>query len=918
MRHISIRIHLATQLRFTLADQSALPITLYDYQKEDLELFVAWLENHTARQRCYFPEATGLGKTVEFCTIIAAATGLKILVIESSKQLVIQTIRDIAEFIDGPIAHGSSVKNIITRDGDEIAHWRDSKSHDVLVVTDEALKLSAEKIRAEFNPDIIIWDESHWGYTKLAQEALKKFPEALIVAFTATPDYLGTVCKPDFIPVTLDNGLTLYADPNRMARTHFGDLIKERTVRWGIENRRLAPLAWGRIDFGFSLKDVPVIDGPAGFDYLESDLHKVLSQNWDLVIWTVVKLYLSNQYGLKGLLVKAMCPSIDAAETLTTALQGIGIKAACITNKTKDDERARILAEAEAGTLQFLASVFALREGVNIKRAAVAMMLRPTRSRVLYIQFMGRVLRLFGDKVALVLDPFYTDTKFAPLSAPVLFGRPGQVVEDGDILIGPPRRRKSKDLSPYRALIAKAQPKIVVERLEIEYWAGEDGFFEADGERWGTLGVFSKLFGLSRTALQRRSTSCRSREGRSQAAGPCATFYALSDMKEACKDLFEAVPQTGNDGFFEADGERWGTATAFGRVLGISATTVGTRAQASRARKSKNSAGQINDFFPESHIKEVCADLLQELFRANAEGFFEEKGEKWGTIAAWSKVLPISGPAIRSRVKSFPSKQARDYCGHPRTFYAYSVIKEACDDLLEELFRANAEGFFEEKGEKWGTVEAFARDLDLHKGVLKIRLQGLMSKKGRSSIGTICEFYSYSQVQRATADLFEELPQAGPDGFFEEKGERWGTVTALIRLFQQGEKTIGADTIAPRVASIQSRKARDQKGIRRLFYPLSEAKRACADLFPDVPLPTAGKDGFFMEKGERWGTVLAFCRVLKLSSVAITTRLDPSFSRRGKSVLGRGCNFYLESYVLKACDDLLKKRSSSAAHPADE
>ncbi len=497
------------------------------------------------------------------------------------------------------------MSKIVTVDGDEILRWKNGGEHAVLVTTDESFKRGAEKILLEFNPDVIIWDECHWGYTEKAQAALRLFPRALSVGFTATADYLTTVAKSHFIRVTMENGQVLYADPDRMAQTHFGDRIAQRGLRWGIENKWLASLAWGAIEFGFSLDEVPIVNTDAGFDYQEEALHRVLAKHWHLVVKTVVKLYKSGQYDLAKRHVAAICPGIAQAEEITEAIKNLGIAAECITNKTKDDERERILQAADRGEVKFLASVFALREGWDCKLFEVALMLRPTRSRVLYIQFMGRVLRLLLDKVALVVDPFFLNTKFAPLSAPVLFGLPGQKVTRGDVLIGP---RGKKPPSPYLVkLIESSTPTLVIEHPEIEYWADEDGFFEIDGERWGTIWAFAHEFGVSRRAIMSRlPPSCPSREGKNSQGHPF-TFYPASDVRRACAGLLSELPQAASDGFFEEDGERWGHVMAMGREFGLSQPAIVRRLATCRSRNGRLVGGQIVTFYALSDLHRVCA-----------------------------------------------------------------------------------------------------------------------------------------------------------------------------------------------------------------------------------------------------------------------------------------------------------------------
>lgn len=465
MNHAQIRRTLARGIAQVLA-ANALPVTLHDYQREMLESTTRWLHHAKGSRGAYVAQATGLGKTIEEAAIVSAAEELRVLIIVPTKVMVTQFMRDLIGFTEGTIAHASSLKDITGKAGEIIAtHWRGQR-HDVLITTDETFKTQASLIKRELDPHVIIWDECHWSYTEKAQAALGVFPEAVIICFSATPDYLTTTAKPGYIPVTLDNGQVLYGPPEKFARTYYPECLDERTARWGIQHGRLASLAWGELDFALNLDDVKVVEGPGGMDFDQTALQAVMQKNWPFVVQVVRKLYLSGQYQLADRFSAAVCPGINEAQVLAEELRGIGLAAEVITQKTKDVERDAILEKGKRGELQFLSSVFVLREGWNAPNAEVAMMLRPTKSRVLYVQFMGRVLRLYGEKVALVLDPHYQNTRFAPLSAPVLFGTPGQVVYKGGILVGETRGGR-QPISPYS--LGQLEPVLTVEPLEIEY-----------------------------------------------------------------------------------------------------------------------------------------------------------------------------------------------------------------------------------------------------------------------------------------------------------------------------------------------------------------------------------------------------------------------------------------------------------------
>ncbi len=71
----------------------------------------------------------------------------------------------------------------------------------------------------------------------------------------------------------------------------------------------------------------------------------------------------------------------------------------------EEDERDRILNRLRDGTIQAVASCQLLLDGYDFPGASVAVMLRPTKSLILWLQACGRVLRPAAGKAsAMILD----------------------------------------------------------------------------------------------------------------------------------------------------------------------------------------------------------------------------------------------------------------------------------------------------------------------------------------------------------------------------------------------------------------------------------------------------------------------------------------------------------------------------------
>jgi hypothetical protein len=72
-----------------------------------------------------------------------------------------------------------------------------------------------------------------------------------------------------------------------------------------------------------------------------------------------------------------------------------GISAEAVSYRTPKDDRARIIKDYKDLKIKVLCSATLLSEGFDSASATVAMLARPTKSRILYTQMLGRVLRPF-------------------------------------------------------------------------------------------------------------------------------------------------------------------------------------------------------------------------------------------------------------------------------------------------------------------------------------------------------------------------------------------------------------------------------------------------------------------------------------------------------------------------------------------
>lgn len=99
------------------------------------------------------------------------------------------------------------------------------------------------------------------------------------------------------------------------------------------------------------------------------------------------------------------CVSVDHAHFMADRFNRAGIPAAAISGQTASAERTQALADLRAGTINAVFAADLLNEGVDIPVVDTVLFLRPTESPTLFLQQLGRGLRLAPNKdVLTVLD----------------------------------------------------------------------------------------------------------------------------------------------------------------------------------------------------------------------------------------------------------------------------------------------------------------------------------------------------------------------------------------------------------------------------------------------------------------------------------------------------------------------------------
>lgn len=165
-------------------------------------------------------------------------------------------------------------------------------------------------------------------------------------------------------------------------------------------------------------------------DYQEQELSKVLleAKAPNLIAEKITK-FAPNRKTL------IFVPNVDLAYKVAKACQDLGLSAKAIDGSLDSQSRKEILEQFDNGTVSILVNCNILTEGFDCPSVGCVVMARPTKSKSLYMQCVGRGTRLHPDKQnCLVIDLVGVTTSFDLMTVGKAFGLPEQKLSQLSIM----------------------------------------------------------------------------------------------------------------------------------------------------------------------------------------------------------------------------------------------------------------------------------------------------------------------------------------------------------------------------------------------------------------------------------------------------------------------------------------------------
>ncbi|WP_214108741.1 DUF3427 domain-containing protein [Acrocarpospora catenulata] len=372
------RARLERALELEGAGTRDLPLTIasvdvnpYGYQSEVLAELTAEREIHD-RWRNLVVMATGTGKTVvsalDYRELRAAGEVDSLLFVAHRQEILTQSQATFRQALrDGAFGE-------LYAGGRKPEQWRH-----VFASIQSLHRLDLELLDpAAF--DMVIVDEFHHAEAAMYTRLLGHLTPRVLLGLTATPERTD----------------------GQDVKHWFGGRIAVELRLWeAIERQLLAPFQYFGVHDGVDLSAVPWKRGQ-GYDLTR--LSNVFTGN-DARVRLVLETLQRKIGDLGRMRALGFCVSVDHAEYMAQRFTEAGIPALAITSRTPQADREAGLRRLRSREVAVVFAVDLFNEGVDIPSIDTVLFLRPTDSATVFLQQLGRGLRLDDGKACLtVLD----------------------------------------------------------------------------------------------------------------------------------------------------------------------------------------------------------------------------------------------------------------------------------------------------------------------------------------------------------------------------------------------------------------------------------------------------------------------------------------------------------------------------------
>lgn len=368
-----LRQALAKESGTTLSESASFfDLNPYDYQKAILQDIAA--ERQSGKNKHLIIAATGTGKTMvaafdykAFCVIRNGRP--RLLFIAHREEILKQAMASFRQVLrDGSF-------------GELVSGGADVTQHDHLFCTVQSWNSRSFAEFAKDHFDYVVLDEAHHASADSYQRLIDHVTPLCLLGLTATPE----------------------RNDGRDIRDDFdGSFTHEIRLAEAIERALLAPFHYFGVPDAREV-DFTRLDWTRG-SYDQGQLAALLEANGNRAGWALSQLesHVADLQRVRGL---GFCVSVRHAEFMAEFFTTRGVPAKALSAESPRDLRNSVQQELTRRNIRFIFTVDLYNEGVDIPCVDTVLFLRPTESLTIFLQQLGRGLRLHDDKAQLtVLD----------------------------------------------------------------------------------------------------------------------------------------------------------------------------------------------------------------------------------------------------------------------------------------------------------------------------------------------------------------------------------------------------------------------------------------------------------------------------------------------------------------------------------
>lgn len=259
---------------------------------------------------------------------------------------------------------------------------QDSTEYEHLFISISMFNSRFEEFFAKLEPNFynyIVIDEAHHSQADSYRKLFDHFTPQILIGLTATPERMdGRDLRPDF----------------------GGRISAEIRLPQALQAGLLTPFQYLCVSDDTDLSDDSLWSGQKY--NIERLADKLCAKSRAKLIIDALHKYLADEYTCRAL---CFCVNKRHADFMAEQLKLYGFNAESITSDTPPEKRKQLANALREGTLHYLCVVDIFNEGVDIPEVDTVLFLRPTESLTIFLQQLGRGLRLSVGKTELtVLD----------------------------------------------------------------------------------------------------------------------------------------------------------------------------------------------------------------------------------------------------------------------------------------------------------------------------------------------------------------------------------------------------------------------------------------------------------------------------------------------------------------------------------